>query len=123
MISAYSMVYYVDSFYIFGGRTAYSKSITTTDVVARLDSNGAWTKVGNLKTAREGHGVVFEGQYFMVVGGHESIENGQALATEKCSLQSSVVSCVSQLPNLTDYVYRPELILVDENYGKHVPEC
>ena len=119
VISQYSILYHNDSFYIFGGEIAHSKSLTTTDIVARLDSHGVWTKAGNLKTQREGHSVVFDGRYFMVVGGHKTGElSGQTLATEKCSLQSSAVSCESQLPNLTDYVYTPELILVEEDYGK-----
>ena len=80
-ISRYAITYFQNGFILFGGWTSdtyYSKTI------ARLDlTTTTWSKLGDLKTGRIGHGVIYDGQVFLVVGG-----NGNR-KTEKCTLSGT----------------------------------
>ena len=98
-----------------GGHTwsaDYSKTI------AKLDSTSfEWTKAGDLITGREGHNAIFDGTDLIVVGG----DDGDPVKTEKCSIAEGQVTCVEQDPLLYDYIYYPELFLVQEGFCKELP--
>ena len=50
--------------------------------IARLDlATSCWTKIGELNTAREGHGVIYNGEVFLIVGVYDK--------TEKCTLSGN----------------------------------
>ena len=78
MIYGYAITYFQNGFILFGGTTSsnyYSKTI------ARLDlATTTWSKLGDLKTGRRGHGVIYDGHVFLVVGGWGDRK------TEKCTL-------------------------------------
>ena len=75
-----------------------------------MDLNGQWTKAGELNQARDGHNVMYDGQYLMVVGG------GPEGQTEKCTLADGLISCTSQNPLLYLYVDYPEIFLVSDDF-------
>ena len=54
------------------------------NTVARLDlATSGWMKLGELKTRRSGHGVIFDGEVFLVIGGEGDKK------TEKCKLSGN----------------------------------
>ena len=76
-----------------------------------------WKKMGNLKNAREGHGVSIQRGEFIVVGGKNSESNGQkALSTERCTVKGDVIKCTEIGPVLTSYEDYPEMMLVLHDY-------
>ena len=78
-----------------------------------MDLGGRWTKAGELNEARNGHNVIYDGEYLMVFGGDYERQ------TEKCSLTDGLVSCTSQNPVLDEYTTYPELFLVSEDFCHH----
>ena len=70
------MISHQNGFILFGGYAdgEYSKTI------ARLDlATTSWSKLGELQTGRRGHGVLFDGEVYMVIGGEGNLN------TEKCN--------------------------------------
>ena len=66
----------------------------TQSTIARLDEKTQeWTKLGDLNTGRSGHGVIFDGQHFLVVGGegNGSFEN-RNLMSERNS--DNIFKCI-----------------------------
>ena len=56
--------------------------------IARLDlATSSWTKLGNLETARNGHGVIFDDDVFLVIGGWSF--DRKTLRSEKCTLSGN----------------------------------
>ena len=109
----YTVVYNERAFYVFGGQGAYD--IKT---IARLDAETTtWSKAGTLVTGRYGHGAIFDGEKFLIVGGQGSLKN------ELCTLADGTMACVEQSTTLDYYAYFPELFLVDEDYGKDWNHC
>ena len=78
--------------------------------IGRMDITGQWTRAGDLRQPRSGHSVIYDGSYLIVVGG-----NGQ-YATEKCSINSDSISCISQTPELLGYYNYPEPFLISEPF-------
>ena len=78
-----------------------------------MDLDGQWTKAGELNQARNGHNVIYDGEYLMVIGGDKHRQ------TEKCSLVDGSVTCTSQNPVLYSYSDYPELFLVSDDFCKH----
>ena len=77
-IYGYAITYFQNGFILFGGWTS---STSNSKTIARLDlATTTWSKLGDLKTGREGHGVIYDGQVFLVVGGYGNRK------TEKCTL-------------------------------------
>ena len=70
-----------------------------------------WSLAGSLKQGRYGHGVIFDGVQFLVIGGAGNMK------TEVCSLNGKTITCTLQENGLIDYAYYPELFLVDNSYG------
>ena len=111
------MLYHDSAFYIFGGQT-YSNLYQQT--IARLDAETrTWSKAGSLKIGRRDHGVIFDGEKFIVVGGY----NGGAVENEVCTLIGTSMSCEASTNKLNGYWYYPELFLVPENFGKDFSQC
>ena len=74
----------------------------------------AWKKIGNLKNAREGHGVFIQRGEFIIVGGKSYGQ--KALSTERCTLKGDVIKCKEIGPVLTSYEDYPEMMLVLHDY-------
>ena len=71
-----------------------------------------WSLSGKLQNGRDGHGVIYKGSSFLIVGGYG------ALKTEECVLNGTVMTCTEQRsPALDNYVYFPALFLTADNYG------
>ena len=114
-VFAYSIVYHDHAFYTFGG----SHDRTDSNVIARLDvETTTWTQIGSLNYPRRGHETIFDGSSFLVVGG---ITN--SFRTEKCILSGGSMTCTDQEPTLTSYDHYPELLLVNEDFGKSIDTC
>ena len=75
-----------------------------------MDLNGKWTKAGELNHSRNGHNIIYDGKYLMIIGG------GFDCQTEKCSLTDGSVSCTSQKPVLDEYFFYPELFPVPDDF-------
>ena len=71
----------------------------------------SWSLAGKLNSDRRGHGVIYDGSTFLVVGG-----DGRK-KTENCVLDGTVMECTEQESYLYDYYRFPALFLTDENYG------
>ena len=72
-----------------------------------------WSLAGHLNSGRKGHGVIYDGSSFLVVGG-----NGYSLKTEQCVLNGTVMTCTElQSRALNQYQYFPALFLTVDNYG------
>ena len=86
----------------------YIKSELST--IARFDPiENSWTKLGNLKMARRGHGVIQVDNEFIVVGGWS--DNYVLLPTESCKLNGKSMICTKRKPDLNLFVWYPELML------------
>ena len=68
-----------------------------------------------MKLARAGHGVIYDGYSFIVVGGSNE-KSGDQMVTEKCEWNYGNFTCEQQEPGLSFFVYYPELFLVHDDY-------
>ena len=67
-MNSYASFYHDQSFYIFGGSSI--NQILPLNQIGRLDAvTRTWSLAGYLKQRRLGHGVIFDGMHFLVVGG------------------------------------------------------
>ena len=58
----YGSLYHNGAYFIFGG--------VDSDIIARLDKvSKRWSLAGHLKSNRERHNVIYDGEVFLVVGG------------------------------------------------------
>ena len=74
--------------------------------IVRFDPVGnSWKKLGNLKVARHGHGVIQVDNEFIVVGGGTK-------PTESCKLIGQWMSCTTREPQLSQFAYFPDLMLI-----------
>ena len=108
----YAVVSYQDSFFYFGGWHVLS---TASAVIAKFDSTTRqWSHIGSLREGRTGHGAIFDGAYFLIIGGTDQYY------TERCSLDDndSAMVCSQQEPRLYKYSDYPELFLVPGNFCK-----
>ena len=77
--------------------------------IARFDPiENSWTKLGNLKVSRRGHGVIQVDNEFIVVGGNQDGDKNEA--TESCKLNGQSMICTTRYPKLTDFGFYPELL-------------
>ena len=74
-----------------------------------------------MKNGRHGHGAIFDGEKFLVIGGEKS--GSGPVKNEVCTLEGSTMTCVEQSTALENYGVYPELFLVSENFGKGVNSC
>ena len=76
--------------------------------IARFDPiQNSWKKLGNLKVARAGHGVIQVDNEFIVVGG---FRNGYE-PTESCKFNGESIICTTREPKLSVFTFYPELML------------
>lgn len=88
--------------------------------IARFDETKLeWAVVGQMKLARAGHGVIYDGQYFVVVGGSNQ-NSRESMITERCYWSNQNMTCEQQQPELDFYEWYPELFLVHDDY---VEDC
>ena len=77
--------------------------------IARFDPiENSWTKLGDLKVARYGHGVIQVDNEFIVVGGEPKIGS---VMTESCKLNGQSMTCTTREPQLLKFAWYPELML------------
>ena len=81
------MISHQNGFILFGGYADGEESKT----IARLDlATTSWIKLGELQTGRRGHGVIFDGEVFLVIGGDWNYK------TEKCTLSGKELKTLFQ---------------------------
>ena len=92
--------------------------LTYSDTIGRFDiTMRKWSKAGHLVIGRDGHNVIYDGQFMLVIGGgSKPLDN--AMMTEKCSVSGGQVTCVTQTPELTGYRDYPEVFLVPAGFCK-----
>ena len=99
-----------EDFLVFGGNDGTSSY--SNKIVKFTTANESWSQVGELKNARQGHGVIQIGESFLIVGGWSG-----ALPTEKCHFEEAEkVTCVTMEPTLSYHYQYPELVLVEDDY-------
>ena len=72
-----------------------------------------------MNDGRSRHGVIFDGEYFIVAGGYNGASNNNNVATERCKIvdtEESLILCRTQAPTLTNYQTYPELFMVPNDY-------
>ena len=80
-------------------------------IIARFDPiKNSWTKLGNLKVARTGHGVIQVDNEFIVVGGNRYGNEDEP--TESCKLNGLSMTCTTREPKLSQFSSYPELMLM-----------
>ena len=102
-------IYLDQAYYIFGSTGSTRSNLS---YIARLDAvRKSWSLAGVLNKGRSGHGVIFDGMQFLVVGGYGTTK------IEKCITNGETVTCTQIGKGLYNYAYYPELRLVADNYG------
>ena len=85
----FAITYYRNGFILFGGNKGLlSKKISRFDL-----TKSEWTNLGDLQTARDGHGVIFDNGIFVVIGGKGNFAN------EKCILSGNEFSDKEEVIN------------------------
>ena len=113
MIFWYSIVAVEKKFIIFGGKSSVYDGLQST--IARFDPiENSWTKLGDLKGARYGQGVIQIDNEFIVVGGHGYGTWDEP--TESCKLNGQLMICTIREPYLEDFSLYPELMLIPYNH-------
>ena len=75
--------------------------------IARFDPiENTWTKLGYLKMARDGHGVIQVDNEFIVVGGRLT------KPTESCKLNGQSMICNTREPTTKNFSHYVELMLL-----------
>ena len=106
------------SFFMLGGDDYAAPADKT---IGRLDiTTCKWSNAGSLVTARRGHNAIYDGLNILVVGGYPGGSNHNSLKTETCMVSDNRVTCKSQVPELADYYWYPELFLVTTNFCKEL---
>ena len=77
-------------------------------------------KAGTLKNGRYGHGAIFDGEKFLIIGG---MERYAPVKNEVCTLKGSKMTCVEKSVALKGYAFYPELFLVGNDFGKDMNRC
>ena len=79
--------------------------------IARFDPiQNNWTKLGNLKVARSGLGVIYVDNEFIVIGGSRIGPKDEP--TESCKLNEQSMTCTTREPSLSKFTFYPELMLI-----------
>ena len=108
-----AVIFYNNGFIHFGG-FGYTDG-GDLDLIARLDSQTyEWSKIGRLKQKRRKHNVILTQSDFLILGGQD-----RPFKTERCSYENKTISCSTQTPELSDYIF-PILIPVSSSYCKEI---
>ena len=120
LISHAPMIYHENSFFLFGGKSFDEASSVWYEErrIGRMDLDGQWTEAGKMNQGRYGHNVIYNGVFFMVIGGQLANLTVTEFQTERCSVRNGSISCGSQTPELKGYSFYPELFLVPDNFCK-----
>ena len=103
---SYSPILFLRStFYVFGGYT--DKEVST--IATFNPKSEKWTKLGDLETARNAHGVIAFQDYLLVLGGNNH------KMTEKCTLSENAIYCNSTDQKLYAFAHYPLLTMVDSD--------
>ena len=78
-------------------------------------------KAGTLKNGRLGHGAIFDGDKFLIIGGVN--KSPYPVANEVCNLEGLKMTCVEEFEQSSKFAYYPELFLVAADFGKDVSKC
>ena len=78
---------------------------------------------GVLNNGRFGHGVIFDGEKFLIIGGDIRQGVKKALKTEVCTLENLKMTCVELSTALQNYESYPELFLVTDDFGSDKSQC
>lgn len=82
--------------------------------IARLDEvSRRWSLAGSLESNRLWHNVIYDGAFFMVIGGYAN-QNATS-KIEKCVLEGTVMTCVEQESSVSGYSL-PALFLTTDDY-------
>ena len=85
------------------------KSNKPQSTIASFDPiQNTWTKLGDLKVARAGHGTIQVENEVVVLGG------GGTVPTESCNLNEQLTTCSTRDPELTNFYKYPVLMLFPE---------
>ena len=107
------MIFYNGGFIIFGGSFG---SFKRTSTIARFDeTTRKWSKLGDLLTERSNHGVVYNRQSFLVLGG---TDGDMKVMTEKCQINGEFLTCSYQPPTLVNFYHWPTPFLVDDTFNQ-----
>ena len=110
-LSHYAVIYNTGNFYYFGGYSGYSRD-TLSSILCLHAATLSWSNVGQLNSARYGHGVIKVENIFMVIGGFGNQPN------EACLLINGQFICEEKPSSLKSYAYKPLLFPVSGNFGK-----
>ena len=96
---------------MFGGFGITKTGNTRKSIIVRFDPiKNSWTKLGNLKVARRGHGVIQVDNEFIVVGGCRDWQCNEDAPTESCTLKEQAMTCTTREPRLASFIKYPELM-------------
>ena len=76
-----------------------------------LEVSGRWFLAGKLQKDRFGHGVIYDGASFLVIGGYGDLK------TENCVLEETFFACSEQGPSIYNYAYYLGIFLTHDNYA------
>ena len=102
----YAVTFDADNFYYFGGYDSSNLS----SILRLSAASWTWSNIGNLNSARYGHGVILIESTFMVIGGSSTQPN------EACQLNNGQFTCETKTSSLDYYFYTPLLFLVSDGY-------
>ena len=105
----YATIFHAGNFYYFGGLVGKQP---TKSILCLNEASWAWSKIGQLNSLRDRHGVILIGNTFMVIGGRNTKPN------EVCHLKHDTFSCAELPSELKAYMMRPLCFLVNDDYGK-----
>ena len=115
-----TIIYTQMAFYLIGGSDNNGSFYYNPKTIGRMDLDGQWTRAGELNQPREGHNVIYDGKYLMIIGGEGVSLGVTGYQTEKCLIRKNgSVLCTTQNPILDGYTFYPELLLVSDDFCKY----
>ena len=107
-IRAFEVVQFSSNFLVFGGFDQANMKIIT--IIAKFDPNvDEWSKMGNLKYARDYFGLIgFEDKYLVMYGNRDK-------RTEICEVTDDQIECETREPTVENYLFNPAMMVVPED--------
>ena len=113
-IHAFSILTVGKKFILFGGIGTYQNNKSEFQkAIAQFDPvQDSWTKLGDLKVARLGHGVIQLDNDFIVIGGNsQDSKINIPVPTETCELNGESIICTERDPKLLNFVYSKLMLI------------
>ena len=108
----YAAIFYTGNFYYFGSEDTLNSGYAALNSILCLNAiTWTWSNVGQLNSARSGHGVILIDNTFMVIGGSGHPRN------EVCHLNNGRFTCERKTSSLSHYYRTPLLFLVSDDFG------